>query len=118
MDSRLSKYFGTPNDSEGNPLFWGEPGNFPFRGANPPLLKGDEIDQIPLVYDAKSALLELPRDQKRYDEIVDHCANGWWQLRHEKFFERDDKILVFMAWLEIYGEIPKTKSAWEKTNHG
>ncbi len=116
MDGRLSKYFGTSHDAEGNPLFWSKPGNYPFRGIPPAMLKGEEMDQIPLVYDAKSELLQLPKDQKRYDEIIDHCANGWWQLRHERFIERSDQpgtLGVFLAWLEIYGETPQGKSAWE-----
>lgn len=116
MTGPLSKYFGTPQDPSGNPLFWGEPGGFPFRGMPPTMLKGDEIENIPLVYDAKSQLLELPKDQKRYDEIIDHCANGWWHLRHEKFFDFDGTkgtMMVFVAWLEIYGENPNNKSAWE-----
>lgn len=117
MDGRLSKYFGTPKDSDGNPLYWSNPDSFPFRGMPPTMLKGDEIEQIPLVFDAKSELLELPRDQKRYDEIIDHCANGWWHLRHERFIDLTSKdperILVFMAWLEVYGETPQGKSAWE-----
>jgi hypothetical protein len=116
MPGPLSKYFGTPMDPSGKPLFWGEPGEFPFRGMPPTMLKGDEIEDIPLVYDAKSELLELPKDQQRYNEIIDHCANGWWQLRHEKFFDMNAEkgtLTVFLAWLEIYGETPNNKSAWE-----
>lgn len=116
MEGRLSKYFGTRNDSSGNPLYWDQPGNFPFRGTPPTMMKSDEMDQVPLVYDAKSALLELPADQEKYDQIIDHCANGWYQLRHEKFLENKEKpgtLSVFLSWLEVYGELPTSKSAWE-----
>jgi hypothetical protein len=80
------------------------------------MMKSDEMDQVPLVYDAKSALLELPADQEKYDQIIDHCANGWYQLRHEKFLENKEKpgtLSVFLSWLEVYGELPTSKSAWE-----
>lgn len=118
-EGRLSKYFGTPSDPQGQPLHWGELGNFPLRGHVPPMMKAEEAEKIPLVCDAKSALLELPADEVRYNEIIDRCANGWYQLRHEKFIERTDKpgtLTVFLAWLEIYGEVPTSKSAWEDFN--
>ena len=117
MHGRLSKYFGTREDSSGNKLFWSQHGEYPFRGNPPAMMKDEEFEQIPLSYDASSELIELPKDQKRYDEIIDHCANGWWQLRHERFIEhtKEDppRLMVFVAWLEIYGEIPGNKSPWE-----
>lgn len=118
MAGSISKYFGTKTDSLGNPIFWGHPSDFPFRGDLPPMLKGDEYDKIPLVYDAKSAWLDIPKDQERYDSIIDHCANGWWQMRHERFYEgKDGTLKVFLAWLEVHGEVPNSKSAWDSLKH-
>lgn len=111
----MSKYFGQRKDSNGSPLSWSGPDNFPFRGIPPTMLKNDEADQIPLVYDAKVKILTLPGQEKEYEEIVDRCANGWYQLRHERidWNPTEGKYTIFLQWLEIYGEIPVGKSAWE-----
>lgn len=115
----ISKYFGTPQDSEGTPLYWNAAEDFPFRGLPPTMLKKDEIEQIPQVYDAKAEVLTLPADLKRYQEIIDHCANGAWFLRHEMFeYDKESKTYtVFMSWLEIYRQTPTSKAAWEAMRH-
>jgi hypothetical protein len=112
----ISKYFGLPQDPQGAPLYWNEADTIPFRGLPPNMLKGDEIEQIPRVYDAKAEVLVLPQDIVRYQEIVDHCANGAWCLRHEKFeYDASNKTYtVFMCWLEMYRQAPSNKSAMER----
>jgi hypothetical protein len=86
----ISKYFGLPQDPQGAPLYWNEADTIPFRGLPPNMLKGDEIEQIPRVYDAKAEVLVLPQDIVRYQEIV------------------------FMCWLEMYRQAPSNKSAMER----
>lgn len=118
MPGSLSKYFSQSNDSFGNKLWWpGTLDGYPFRSTAPPQpMKQEEFEKIPLVYDAKVAVLELPRDNDKYVEILDKCANGWYQLRHERidYDSTKDVYRIFLQWLEIYGETPTTKSAFEK----
>jgi len=113
----IAKYFGAKTDSSGNPLFWpGTIDGFPFRGASPGMLKAEEYENITHVYDAKAAILYLPDDLERYQSIIDHCVNGWYQLRHERFLDYDtDKKAwpVFINWLEIYGHTPPPKHPYE-----
>jgi hypothetical protein len=111
----ISKYFGTPADPQGAPLYWSDMETFPFRGPPPTMLKGEEIEQIPQVYDAKAIILTLPDDIDRYQDIIDHCANGAWYLRHEKleFDPTTKKYTAFLSWLEIYRQTPASKTGWE-----
>lgn len=111
----LSKYFGQATDSAGAPLYWENIENFPFRGPPPSMLKGDEIEKIPEVYDAKATILTLPDDVEKYQDIIDHCANGIWFLRHEKFeYDKETKkYTVLLSWLEIYREMPKNSRSKE-----
>lgn len=116
----LSKYFGESSDANGAPLFWPGVDEYPFRGSNvPPMLKKDEIEQIPLVLDAKAEVLTLPKDIKRYEEIIDRCANGWYSMRFEKtnYDAEKREYIVFLSWVEVYGELPNSKSAWEAIKH-
>jgi hypothetical protein len=111
----ISKYFGTPSDSSGKPLFWSPQDDYPFRGTPPSLLKKEEMDQIPIVYDAKAAVLQLPDEIEKYQDVIDRCANGLYILRHEKFEydQTSKKYTVFLSWLEVYGQTPTSQSAWE-----
>lgn len=112
--SLQSKYFGETADPQGAPLWWGTD-EVPFRGAPPTMLQGDEIDEIPVVVDAKVAILTLPGDEKRYQEVIDRCANGAWILRHEKvdFDPTTGKYRVFLVWLEKYKQTPMSTAAWD-----
>ncbi len=109
----IRKYFDQKHDSLGKPLWWpGTSEGYPVRGELPKDLKQEEYENIPIVYDAKVDILELPRDNEKYAAIVDKCANGWYVLRHEKIeFDPTKGIYrVFLQWLEIYGESSIKKS--------
>ena len=112
MHGSLKKYFSQSTDGSGNKLYWpGTIDGYPVRGM-PSLTTDREYSEIPVVYDAKCAILELPADQARYEEIIDKCANGWFHLRHEKIDYDTAKGVyrVFLQWLEIYGENTGVKS--------
>lgn len=105
----LKKYFDEATDSQGNPLTWpGTVDNFPFRGP-PGTLKQEEFEQIPIVYDAKIDIFELPADKEKYEYIIDKCANGKYILRHEKIdYDNEKKCYrILLSWLEVFGESPE-----------
>lgn len=105
MAHRIAKYFGTPSDSVGNPLSWpGTLDGFPCKGPMPKAMKQEEYEDIPLTFDAKVAILQLPKDIEKYQEVIDRVANGWYQLRHEKIDKNEDGTYqVFLQWIEVFG---------------
>ncbi len=114
----LSKYFGEASDSQGTPLWWGAEDEPPFRGMPPTMLKGDEIDEIPVVYDAKVAVFMLPGQEAEYQRVIDRCSNGAWKLRFEKvdYDESSGKYRILISWLEIYKQTPMSRAAWDAAN--
>ena len=115
MIGSLSKYWKQNQDTRGNQLHWpGTIDGYPVRGQATPVTSQNEFENIPLVYDAKGKYFILPDDLTEYLDVIDRCANGWYQLRHERFLGFDPetkKETVFLQWLEIHGEIPDAKSA-------
>lgn len=114
MPGSLSKYWHVRQDRQGVPLYWpGTLDGYPLRGQMPPTTKQHEYEDIPLVYDASGSIFELPAQMAEYLEVIDKCANGWWQLRQDQFlgWDSEKKVLYrFVQWLEIHGEVPITKS--------
>lgn len=102
------KYAGQSRDDAGNVLHWpGTADGFPVRSDGAPTTTQGEYDSLPLVYDAKCKILELPAQMEEYLKVIDKAANGWYQLRHERFLGWDPGTKsehVFLQWLEIYGE--------------
>lgn len=112
----IKKYAGKQKtDDTGTPLHWpGTMDGFPVRSPVAPATTQKEFEDIPLVYDAKGKFLELPAQMAEYLDIIDKAANGWYQLRHEKFlgWDAEKKIqYMFIQWLEIYGEPAASKSS-------
>lgn len=113
-EGSLRKYFEISKDGLNKPIHWpGTVDGFPFRGDLGTTTQ-KEYENIPLVYDAKCQIFELPSQMEEYLLVIDRCANGWYRLRHERFLGWDPVTKsesVFLQWLEIYGEPSGAKSA-------
>lgn len=121
MPTPLAKYFGTAQDPAGQPLFWpGTPDGFPFRGTMPPAMKQEEWEDSANIVDAKTDILELPRDLDKYTEVIDRAANGWYQIRKEiiNYDEKEKVYRVLLQWLEIYGQPPPLRDYLGDHLHG
>lgn len=120
MPGSLHKYFedrGGKESPHGDYLFWpGTRDGFPFRSSQPaaPLLQKSEYEQIPLVCDFHSGRFQVaePEQKKLYDTIMDRIANGWYMLykRHEHLDQTTGYLVIWLEWLQIYGEQARAKS--------
>ena len=116
MSVSLMKFFddrGGEGSQHGAPLYWSQQsGNgLPFRGAVPPTLKGDEIDDLPVRLDARSRAFKLwvPEDKQAFDDIQDHVAAGLYFIskRMDRWKDEDECPTVWLEWLQCYNESPK-----------
>lgn len=115
-DGSMMKFFREQGGSDhGGKLHWpGTPDGFPFRGAAAPHLKQDEVEQIRLALDYKSSMFRLwiPDEKAAFDVVMDRIANSWYMKNHreDKWNEEHQHYLVWLEWVQIYGETPNGKS--------
>lgn len=111
MPNNLIKFI---NKTEGNgrgDLFWGRADidGLPFRGKEAPLLRSEEFEErLVRVADPKNATFYTgdTAQNKKYLEILDGAANGWFHLAFiERWREDEDKNhYVYVEWLEYFLE--------------
>lgn len=114
----MLKYFrdkGGPESGHRGQLMWpGTADGFPVlgNGQTPPDLRQEEYDNLPLSLDFKSDKFEMwDADQKnRYDEIMDRIVNGWYMQRERRVLDTERGPLIWLEWVQIYGEIPNAKN--------
>jgi hypothetical protein len=109
----LIKYFndrgGDDSEHRGN-LHWpGTSAGVPLRAASAPLLRGEEFEnQITHVSDFHSRLFKLwdPTDKHDFDVVMDRIYGGWYaeRRRHDRWCEEHMGYIVWLEWLQIYGE--------------
>jgi len=63
-------------------------------------------DRLVRVHDPKNGIFDVTNDEdnKRYLEIMDGLANGWYQLIYINRQFDEEKRLVYVEWLESYME--------------
>src|SRR5262245_26831277 len=113
---RLSKYFGTNEDQHDGTLVWpGRPDGYPlrFKGQERPLLPQSELEDVPVVFDAKVRIFDLSKQQDLddYRDILDRHFNGWYQITKntEVYDESIHSWRVRLEWVQIYGEVAAAK---------
>lgn len=99
------KYFSDKDIKVDNLYYPGGVDDVPFRGERVPHLRQDEFDNLKLVYDCKTKLLDLDKteDLEFYNSIIDKCAKGLSVLRHE-MFHPTQTWRVLLQWLDKYNE--------------
>jgi hypothetical protein len=120
----MLKFFqetGGLNTEHGGRLHWpGTVDGFPYRGEQAPLLKQQEMENLPLALDYRSKLFELwkPEDKKAFDETMDRIVNGWYMQHRRKDIEVEGQAMpaVWLEWVQIYGESPGTKHPGGSSN--
>lgn len=100
--------------AHGGNLFWpGTTEGFPFRGNVAPDLRQEEMQQIALALDFKSAMFCLWRaeDKAAFDDIMDRIVNGWFMQhkREDTWDPEHNHYRVWLEWVQIYGETPVGK---------
>ena len=113
MISYSEKYFPDNRDKFGNRLHWpGLDNEIPVRSPVTPNLTQDEYDRIQVTKDANTKIFELwdSEQLEEYNTVVDKCAKGLAQIRHEIFLADEDKKSwrVLCQWFDLIGELPKT----------
>lgn len=118
----MLKYFADKGGPQhGGALHWpGLPSGIPFRGDTVPDLKQHELEALPLALDFKSGRFRLwvEEENAAFNDIMDKIANGWFMQhkRFEHFIPEEMHYVVFLEWVQIYGELPKGKSPGSGTN--
>lgn len=98
------------SEPHNGPLSWpGTLDGFPVRGQTE-YLRGQDIQDIPHVADFHSRKFELwnPDDHKEFNTVMDRIANGWYRERRriDRWCEEFNSLVVWLEWVQIYGEIP------------
>lgn len=110
ISSYQRRYFQNTDSSTGEKLFWhGKDETVPFRGASAPNLKQEEFEQLKLVYDSNTRILDLdnPEELAFYNMIIDQCAKGCSVLRKELVHPTDKSWRVFLQWFDMSKELEK-----------
>lgn len=108
------QYYNEKQDADGEPLFWpGGPAGFPYRGANPPLLKQEEYDRLELVGKFRCHIFRLweEKDLTEYTKIREKCTNGLWAVvdKDRKWNDDHQNYTVYLEWVEMAYEQRKSK---------
>jgi|TARA_R110000824_G_scaffold169171_4_gene346234 hypothetical protein len=125
MTNNLIKFINrTDGNGRGN-LYWGraDKDGLPFRGQEAPLLREEEFDQrLVRVADPKNGTFYTgdAEQNKKYLEVMDGAANGWFHIVFVDRWRDDDKHHhVYLEWLEYFLEDGQpTKAATPGANYG
>lgn len=98
--------------ADGSSLLWpGTPDGFPVRmdpRQGTPLLKGDEIDDIPIRLDYDCGWFELsdPACLPRWKEVMDRITSGvYLRLKRTDVIDPNTgNLKVFLEWAEASGD--------------
>lgn len=94
---------------DGVPMSWtAHPDGLPIRRGDAPdhIDRHDRARATHTLY-ARSEVLEIPKDLKRYTDIIDWIANARGVLRFEERTPAGDgKWAVWVTWFDVRGVIP------------
>jgi len=107
MSNSLLKFSNVKRHSSGDKLYWSRAPEIgaPFRGKEVPALTEDEAEQFLIkVADAKVGFFRMTsrRGRRRFIEILDKIANGWYRLVYIKRFYKTNPAVHYIEWLEYY----------------
>ncbi len=105
------KYTGTATDPiDGTPISWrAHPDGFPIRAGDSPLtVDKAQASHATTTLFARSEVLEIPKDLKRYVEVMDWVINTTGTMPEERIQQvGDGKWVVWLVWADVRGYIPK-----------
>lgn len=112
----LMKYFDQKGGPEqGMQLTWpGTMDGFPIIGDAANLnLKQEETAQIPLRLDfhSKEFYMWDPESKKEFDLVMDRIVNGLYMQHQRENVRTPEGRLVWLEWVQIYGEISNDNKA-------
>jgi hypothetical protein len=108
VPSPLIKHFSKTDAEDGRKLFWGRAAEdgAPYRGEIPPLMPEEEYEsRVARVNDFRNGFfnVKLPEENKKFCEIMECCANGWFRLNYiERFWHNSE--CHYIEWIEIFLE--------------
>ena len=122
MLGSLRKYIEqSKNENHNGELLWpGTADGFPVRGpvSN---LKQEEYEEVPVVFDYYSRLFDMSVDEDKqlFDYTMDRIVNGWYRLhkRIDKWSDGSSSPMVWLEWVQIYGESPHAKHPGMNNDH-
>lgn len=108
---------GGPNTEHGNYLFWpGTVDGFPVRSNQAPHLRQHELESLPLSLNFRSRMFRLwePTDKRAFDQVMNCIINTWYRehKRYDTWVPEQQAYLVWLEWIQIYGEIPDAHVPW------
>lgn len=118
--------FANRTQSNGKKLWWNRADidGLPFRGPFAPIMPEEEYqERVVRIADFRNAFFDVmdPAENRKYCEIMECCANGWFQLRHQIFFWRAT-TKHYVEWMEYYLEdgsrTPFTTNGLMEMAHG
>lgn len=116
------KFSRSVKTSGGKPVHWNRASmdGAPFRGAKPPLLREEEIEQqVEKVDDVHYGLFDTSRPKQKicgrtYAEVMEGVVSQLYSLTADRIFIRakdpktgNFKILVYVEWAEAFMEYTK-----------
>jgi len=120
----MRKFFeeqGGSTSEHGADLHWpGTMDGFPFRGPVVPDLRQQEYENVPLALDYHSGQFRLwePDGKAAFDDVMDKIVNGWY-MQHKRIDRWSNEhcgLLVWLEWVQVYGETPAGKHPGEGGN--
>jgi hypothetical protein len=117
----ISRFYGEQHERHKGLLHWPGVNGYPFRGAALPLLKPNELANVPLTIDAyaQSFDLAVKEEAEYYAWVRDRIRNGWF---HREWIDRwidpanPKRVVINMEWSQVYAEAPPVKKTGTPIN--
>lgn len=108
MSSTSLVKFANRVTSNGKKLWWGRADidGLPFRGQYAPMMPEQEYqERVVRIADFRNGFFDVTNleENKSYCDVMECCANGWFQLRHQIFFW-NNTTKHYVEWMEYYLE--------------
>lgn len=114
MSSSLVKFARQNQAGNGQPLNWGraDVDGLPYRGVPTPMRDEEFDDRVVRVADYKNDFFDVKIEEqnKRFLEVMDRCANGWYELKFIERFHLGTNA-HYLEWVEYYLEDGKPTPA-------
>jgi len=108
-----NKYFGEQDVRHPGQLHWPGVDGYPFLGDEPPLLRQNELQRVPIVGFSYHRVFDLTdeNDAQFYQWILDRATNGLFSInfRERRWNDAKTNMIVYMEWTQIYGTNPHDK---------
>lgn len=125
MIHRTSKYSGEQDkERHGEQLHWPGVNGIPFRGAQVPNIRREELENLPVVGYAYDGTFDLSNEEeaKYYRWVRDRCRNGLFtsDYSHREHTVVDGvlKTIIYLEWTQLYVQLPAGHKSLGSTGDG